>query len=268
MYELKRGNELNLLLINDFEGLGYHNYRLIPGLDVLVPFSRNERINDYALNLFCCKEDAAHTLEGAGFLTRNLPISIPIDTSVVARHVDNLPYSAALKKCVPPPSKIEGHDTYLEIIASYLMSLSESIPTPNRVSHLIMALTKMHDMVSTGTQSATRLATFSRIAFYAVQRGLGVNILTRLLEQHYAKPVFKIDEVFLPASPIYDHIDTGANINAWLLSSILEQFIVKHAFSVYFTNRKTLSLHEKLRTLGFATSEMTRRYELLKRCFP
>jgi FkbM family methyltransferase len=67
-YEIKAGSDLNLDLVNLFADLGYESYRLVPGLDLLVPFTTQSPPDGYLLNLFCCKPDRAQQLAAAGFL--------------------------------------------------------------------------------------------------------------------------------------------------------------------------------------------------------
>ena len=59
MFELKHGKNVNLPLINRFAELGYKTYRLVPGLNILIPFDHNKSFDKYLLNLFCCKDDRA-----------------------------------------------------------------------------------------------------------------------------------------------------------------------------------------------------------------
>ena len=70
MFELKHGHTVNLPLINRFKDMGYESYRLIPGLNTLIPFDQNEPFDGFLLNLFCCKEDKATQLEEEGILAR------------------------------------------------------------------------------------------------------------------------------------------------------------------------------------------------------
>jgi hypothetical protein len=61
-YEVKAGNVVHLELIREFAKIGYASYRLLPGLNVLVPFVEGEAVDGYLLNLFCCKPDRAASL--------------------------------------------------------------------------------------------------------------------------------------------------------------------------------------------------------------
>jgi len=65
----------------------------------------------------------------------------------------------------------------------------------------------------------------------------------------------------------YEQIDTKNQVSNWLWSSIYEQYIVKHAFSSYFTRQATLPFYEQLSHLGFMSEEMGRRCQLVKSSF-
>jgi FkbM family methyltransferase len=67
-YEVKAGKDLHLELVEDFAALGYASYRLVPGLDLLVPFDAGAEVDGFLLNLFCCKPDRAARLAAAGYL--------------------------------------------------------------------------------------------------------------------------------------------------------------------------------------------------------
>src|SRR5258707_14449240 len=55
-YELRNNaTDMNFGLIRDFAAIGYDSYRLLPGLNLLVPFDADTPPDSYLLNLFCCK---------------------------------------------------------------------------------------------------------------------------------------------------------------------------------------------------------------------
>ncbi len=66
LYEIKHGNAFHLELAQSFMNIGYRSYRLIPGLNILAPFSMGEKPDAYQLNLFCCKDDCAESAPAAG----------------------------------------------------------------------------------------------------------------------------------------------------------------------------------------------------------
>ncbi len=61
-YEIKAGTGVHMELVRQFLDLGYRSYRLVPGLDLLVPFDDKAVVDGYLLNLFCCKPDRAARL--------------------------------------------------------------------------------------------------------------------------------------------------------------------------------------------------------------
>ncbi len=75
-YELRKGaGNVNLQLIQDFVALGYDSYRLVPGLNVLVPLQADAVREPYLLNLFCCKAGRADALAAQGLLLRSSDLS-------------------------------------------------------------------------------------------------------------------------------------------------------------------------------------------------
>ena len=74
-YELKSANDLNLDLIRHFAAIGYDSYRLLPGLNLLVPFDAESSPDPYLLNLFCCKAERANRLAARGLLLRSADLA-------------------------------------------------------------------------------------------------------------------------------------------------------------------------------------------------
>ena len=68
LYEIKAGTDLHLELVHKFASIGFESYRLIPGLNLLVPFDADSQPDGYLLNLFCCKKDRAALLAETGLL--------------------------------------------------------------------------------------------------------------------------------------------------------------------------------------------------------
>ncbi len=122
-------------------------------------------------------------------------------------------------------------------------------------------------MLAKGEQRIERLVTFSRIAIDAGERTLAVNILSNLINKYSSIMNFEVNELFLPASKQFDYIDSSGKLNEWLLSSVYEQSIIKHAFSCYYTKQATLPVFEKLNALGFISEDMQNRHRLVKTCF-
>ena len=67
-YEIKAGTALHMELVHYFAAVGYESYRLVPGLDLLVPFDTESPADGYLLNLFCCTQERAEQLVTRGLL--------------------------------------------------------------------------------------------------------------------------------------------------------------------------------------------------------
>ena len=176
MCELKHGSKINLPLIKQFNQMGYSCYRLIPGLNTLVPFEHNQPFDLYLLNLFCCKEDRASQLEEAGVIVRECDTTAVWSHEAAKQYIRDLPYAGHINNRQDTLRK-DRADEYQDILSAYITALSESVSSRDRVACLMQALDKLRAMLSRGERDSARLVTFSRIAFDAGEQHLGVEIL-------------------------------------------------------------------------------------------
>ncbi|NTV13735.1 MAG: FkbM family methyltransferase [Desulfobulbaceae bacterium] len=266
MFELKHGDKFNLSLIDRFKDLSYEMYRLIPGLNILVPFDHTEPFDEYLLNLFCCKQDKATILASEGVIVNNWNKTESSHNTIVIED-----YSSKLSfwKHLTEDSIVDGNESteYIDILAAYILAHSESTSASDRVGYLMTALDSLNNMLENGEYRIERLATFARIAFDAGERYLGVSILSHLIERYGLNLDFEITEPFFPVSSRYDSIPPNNNIKEWLFSSILEQYTTKHTFSSYFTRHQALPQLAMLSNLGFMDEDMRRREAMIKSCF-
>jgi len=267
MFELKHGDRINTPLIKRFNETGYSCYRLIPGLNILVPFDYTKPFDSFLLNLFCCKEDKARQLEESGIIVREYETTPDPDHGVIDKYLGSLPCAEGIDQQQEISEK-KNVNEYLDILSAYIMALQQSTSSHIRIACLMLAKEKMRAMLASGEQDSARLTTFSRIAFDAGERQLGVRILGNLIKKHASDINFNLDEMFLPASRKYDDIVPGSRINAWLMSSIIEQYIIKSAYSTFFTRQRMAPLFVGLQRLGYMNEDMQRRYRLMATCFP
>lgn len=267
MFELKHGDSVNLSLINRFDRLGYESYRLLPGINVLVPFNPDEPFDGYLLNLFCCKQDKAAILQSEQVIVKKWDqlICSPDNIQIVAEYFIRFQFGKSIEQHILDHGNTSKE--YLDILIKYILAHSGATSATENVGYLMAALKGLRAMIESGEHRIERLATFARIAFDAGERSLGVQILSDLINRDGGKLEFEIAEPFLPVSSRYDLIDPMDNIKEWLFSSILEQYIIKHAFSSYFTGRKSLPQLEMLSNLGFMDEDMRKRKEMVQRCF-
>lgn len=260
MFELKHGAEINLPLISRFNDQGYDCYRLVPGLNILIPFSPDSRFDAYLLNLFACKADKAAELEAQGVIVRNWDKPDEITTEAMSNRLDKTPFWSAFRD-----RGLSTKDSdYLQVLNLYATSRSEENTTQKRLACLMAAFDGAIEILGKGEQGIERLVTFSRIAFDAGEREIGVKILQGVINKYHQNLGFEVNEPFFPACERYEDIVPGDDFREWLFSSVLEQYITKHAYSCYFSRDNILPLLGKLNELGFMAEEMDRRYNLLK----
>lgn len=262
MYELKHGEKVNTPLINLFAQHEYNSYRLVPGLNILVPFNADLPFDAFLLNLFCCKDEKAKLLEAEGVIAPEW------------EHGESLQEEAIRQTSLSPLTadglfdEKKSSSEYKDILKMYLLSKSPDIESRKKVSCLMTALEKLRNLVDRGENNIEKLSTLSRLAFEAGQRAWGVRILTHLINTYHAKMDFEVHEPLLTPCPRYDEIiPNQQNSRAWLFSSFLEQYVEKHAFSTYFTRTTTLPHIELLAKLGFLSEDMRRRKEMIMQCF-
>jgi len=71
LFELKHGTLVNTALLSGFQAQGLALYRLVPGLNVLVPFSPEIAPDPFQLNLFACSPERAHECAKLGLLANS-----------------------------------------------------------------------------------------------------------------------------------------------------------------------------------------------------
>ena len=267
MYELKQADKVSLPLINGFKASGYNSYRYIPGANVLVPFEPREPVDGFLLNLFACKEDRAAGLESSGLLVNNLGQGeCTPDVHVIDKYLINFAFGRVVK------DKIEFENSassaYLEILSLYILAHTGSKTAYEKINYLQTALARVKTLVDRGEDRIERLCTFARIAFECGERTLGLKVLVIIISQHYDNLDFEITVPFLPAAPKFDELDPGNNLKAWLVASVLDQFVVMHAYSTYFSQRRSLPILNRLQQLGFMDEEMARRKKMIETIFP
>jgi len=259
MYELKHGNNVNTSLINRFKQMGYSSYRLIPGLNCLVPFDSSVPHDNYLLNLFACNQQKAALLKSEEILVDNINPQLYDDVKYASRYISQFPYAATID--------IENNNkTYQTIVSSYLFSLHGNATIAHRLSCLLGAIEQINIDVEK-TQDLAVLATYARIYYAAGERKKGNELLKKIITSAAQPSKIALSHMCLAAHARYDSIDPGDNLQNWYMAAIIEKYIEKHAFSCYFTGKKLLPLFEKLRSLGFMSADMQCRENLIRTAF-
>ncbi len=258
MFELKHLDKINMPLINAFRELGFDSYILIPGLNILAPFDENAELDGYQLNLFCCKPDLVSKLEERGLLARDTEaMDAPEDVKV-----DDFLKSLPAMKTISFSLKTD--ETYARALRAFVAAQDSTVSPSRRVQYLNQAFEIARNAMNNNETRIGRLASYARIAMDAGKRDFGLQILGYTIENFFrtGRP-FELNEPFLPVSPVFQTMDSGANPRAWFAASILDQYVRKHAFSSYFTAGKALPYLAQMRSMGYLTADMDKREKLI-----
>jgi FkbM family methyltransferase len=265
MFELKHGNAVNVGLIGRFAELGYSTYRLIPGLNLLVPFDRDETPDLLLLNLFCCKDDRAAALENAGWLVRHSQIPRTMEREAYGtweNDLYSLPFARRLREQWQKSLK-QADLSYLKAIELYFFAHADSRTPYERYHALRASFSGLGQIAGTG-QKLTYLSTFTRVA---AEMGFRVTALQTVARQGEIVGKTRrapLDEPFLPVCGRFDYLDPGSRPDDWFFASLLETYETLHAYSSYYSGQSTLGNLEIIQGLGFQSPEMERRRQLIR----
>ena len=264
MFELKHGDKINTPLITAFKELGYESYHLIPSLNILTPLDISKPLDGFQLNLFCCKNDTAEKMMTDGFLVKNPHITAMQPSQSYDIFFNDQPFLKSIQKNINQPSDAKGFD-FQQALNAYASSRNPELSNIDRFQHLLQAFELVKKLLSSGESKIERLSTLARISYDIGQREIGNKITTYIIDRYIDKAhsIETIDEPFLPICKEFETISTDGKLNNWLLSSALDQFIRKHAFSCYFSQKHTEPHFNKLKSLGFLLAEMKKRQAVM-----
>ncbi|MBL8399477.1 MAG: FkbM family methyltransferase [Candidatus Accumulibacter cognatus] len=275
-YEIKAGPDLHMHLIEAFAALGYTSYRLVPGLDLLVPFDPEAQIDGFLLNLFCCKPDRAARLaargvllDSAGLETAGEPIRelLGIDGSLDVHYwqhaIIGLPYGTQLANEWEVTMNSGGSEEVAHALSLYTLSRDSSLPASARFLALEASFRCLETLC--GQQAShLRLASLARVARDYGSRSLAVNALAQLCTTILQQQQVDTSEPFLAPGERFDSIVPGEVIGDWVLAAVLEELERLSSFSSFYTGASALQRLHIIRELGFGSSEMARRLSLLQ----
>lgn len=262
MVELLHGERVNQGLLDELSRLGYGSYRLIPGLNLLVPYAPADA-GEAPLNLFCAKPERAEALESAGLLARSMTVP-PVDDEAWRAFLEPMPFARPLAgHWAGAGSGRSGRGEHLRALNLYGYAQDRAMPPGARFGALQEAFRLLQEL-NGGDATGGRLMSFARVALALGARKGAMEGLTFLVN-NVGTLGLNIDpgEPFLPAAPRFESVDAGEEKGAWFLAGALEAFVAEHGYSTYATGEQTLSLLEKIRQLGFMGPAMARRRQLI-----
>ncbi|MDZ4852120.1 MAG: FkbM family methyltransferase [Pirellulaceae bacterium] len=275
-YEIKLTSEPCLDLVELFSEMGYDSYRLVPGLDLLVPFDPKAPVDSFALNLFCCKPDRAARLAADGFLVQTGELTPELHQSVIEtaksqeqfgwrRTIAKMPYGELLLKTWKSTlAKGESNDV-CEGLALFALSRDESRSKAERFAALQVALQRFTKLCE-GTPKYLRRASLARISIDFGARARGVHSLWQLYCNISTNRRADTSEPFLAPMARFDTISPREAVGSWVIAATSEAYEKKCAFSTFYSGSKSLDRLQSISDLGYGDEEMKRRLYLVQRC--
>ena len=268
LYEVKENYGFHLELVESFNGLGYDSYRLLPGLNVLVPFDPSSFSDDYLLNLFACKQDQACQLRSQG----KLVLQEEWQADQIALISDNdltgvEDYFASLscpQEWLINWRKLPQDSELLKAIALYQISRNQGETPLRRAAALRQSFDLFKAMVD-DSPTPSRLSSLARVAQAYGARSVAIAALKNLLEFLFMIAEVDVDEPFLLPSHWFDSIPPGDSPVNWLGAAALQEQERLETFSSIYSGEASRERLEMIASLGFASDEMTRRLGLLNR---
>lgn len=273
LYEIKAGADVHLELVQRFAGIGFESYRLIPGLDLLVPFDVDSQLDGYLLNLFCCKKDRAAQLVEMGLLLDAETIRARTAAGRFEsfyrshrqdytwdRRLSAMPYAVSLSTLWS--NKVGECAAIGDILACYSISQDSSLDSFDRLSGLELSIQLLKSLGKEIGQYL-RLSTLTRIARDYGARTVATNALTQLLDSISMKRPIDASEPFLAPSKRFDEIPPSSRLDDWMLAASSEEFERLRSFSSFYTGDSSRPRLELIASLGFGSEEMDRRLQLL-----
>lgn len=276
-YEIKDGDDLHMDLLQAFKTLGYDSYRLVPGLDLLIPFSADLPQDGFLLNLLCCKPDRAGQLASRGFLiysSFDLPNAgkerLKGTSDMLSGHhtydwrhtIATLPYGELLADVWEQTVAIGHSGQVVEALCLYARSRDFSLSRAERFRALEDSFNRLRALCER-QPSHLRLASLARVARDYGARSLAVKALARLSDLIFRNKQIDPSEPFLAPGERFDSIPPGEALGKWIVSAILEELERIGSFSSFYTGISARQRLQVICNLGFGSAEMQRRLSLL-----
>ena len=268
LFEFKNREGANWELVEAVQARGFEIYRLVPGLQILVPFERDD-VDAFQLNLFAVKPSRAQSLETQGLAIRSLSPGAP-DESGMAIDLQALlgqrPYAGKLVSGWCQRISEDADDLAQELVsglALYCQAWDESLSMADRFKALRESHSRLSRRQASSTENA-RLYSLARVAWELGKRESALDALNAICAKADSETHTPGGVPFLAVSDRFDNIEPGDAFAQWCLASVLDQRERLAAYSSYFRNQQALEALELLGKLPFQCVEMERRRQLVR----
>lgn len=278
LFEIKHGTELHLELVEAFASHGYRSYRLLPGPQLLEPFTTEREVDGFLLNLFCCKPTKARRLAAQGLLLEASPAREPQDpTGTVQpaaehawpRALGSWPYAIRLRdrwqrrEQAAPDAGAATRDA----LALHALSADREQPAAARAEALHRSVALLRETCGSWG-SPVHLASLARAAAAAGERVLAVEALDSLVGALPWMQEEDFEESFLAPLPRFDTVAPQGPLRDWLLVAAIEAHEQLRHYSSFFTGPLLRERLEEALSLGYPSETLERRLSLINQRFP
>lgn len=268
MFEVKAGTELHLDLVFCFQELGYQCFRLIPELNALVPFSAEQRVDDYLLNLFAAKPDRIATLAANGWLADNAQVNTAESEKVIfscsiQQTLKDKPYASGLASRWEQEAQTTDWELGGMGIAAWCFAQDHEQSTALRAVALSKSLTLLQQACHPGCNPG-RWASLARVARSCGERGQAVEALIALARELQSGIRLDLNEPFLCPEPIFDSVTVAENAESWLEAAALSALEQLSSFSGFYTGQGAIPRLKRIDSLGFSQDLSCRRLQLIQ----
>lgn len=268
-YEIKAGNEMHLELVQRFSEIGYDAYRLVPGLNLLVPFDPQAPADSYLLNLFGCKPDRARQLAAKGFLMEKAENGIEIQPAARygwRENLSRLPYGKVLAEHWQKTVANGRSEDVEKGLSLYAQSRDAALTAAGRFAALEASFVLFKSLCEK-QPDFLRLSSLARVARDYGARHVAVNALIQLCNAIFKDRQVNPSEPFLAPGERFDALPPSDSIADWVAAAALEELERNQSFSSFYTPKLSFERLQIIRDLGFGSAEMKRRLTLLQKRF-
>ncbi len=274
-YEIKNSTKQEFSTTKVLAAAGYESYRLIPSLNLLVPFEVDSTVDVFVMNLFACKADKANQLASQRLLVRREELSESSFAEVLARSkasgthdirkwLFKLPYSERLIKDWKETLAAGKSSKVIEALNLYGISRDFLNSPRDRYVSLVLSGRIMAALCTHQRVDYLRLATLARISFELGNRAAGLTSITKMMNEYFRTMKFDLTEPFLPPCSRYDFLPPRDAVGSWLVAASTEAFEMFRVLSSYYGDDSMIEKLESICDLGYGNEAISRRIKLKK----
>jgi hypothetical protein len=264
MLEIRKVADFDFSPVGPLGELGYDMYRYVPALGVLVPQEPGEPIDNFQLNVFCCKPDRAADMSSRGLLIPASEIDIaPLSPPEGAwrSYLSRFAYTDVLIDSWDRTWSTPESEIHRRAMDHYAAAMAPEVALSQRWAALRESFALLSNL---GERAPTmpRLVSLARVAAEFGEREKAVAVLKQILNVYYQSRDVVMGEPFLCPSREFEQIPPGNNMAGWLVCAVLDAYEKRRTFTSYLLPGATRAVAKEMRNHGFCTPEIERRETL------